>query len=92
MGPPFRIAFRREGRSWNAYVAPVKPGSDSMAGAVLIGSIAIGAVESSQEIRQDFMELMKRVVSHVVTDVTGVAIERWEEPVAAPESERAGHA
>ena len=48
-----RLAFRHEGANWNAYYAM----PDSMADAVPIGSIRMGAVLSSLAIKQAFMDL-----------------------------------
>ena len=81
-----RLALRREGSFWNAYLAL----ANTMDGAKLIGSIAIGAATKNPEIKAAFMAVMQQVVSDAITDVTGATPDTWHtEP--APESERSGH-
>jgi hypothetical protein len=83
---PFRLAFRCEGRMWNAYIAP----PNSMEGAELIGSILLAAAENPA-IRDGFLRLMQSAVTLAIKQTTG-AESSWDDPVTAPEHERAGHA
>jgi hypothetical protein len=82
-----RLALRVEGTMWNAYYAS----PDTMAGAILLGSIAIRFVET-QERKDAFMALMREAVSDILEEIAG---ERpiWPEPHGqpAPERERSGH-
>ena len=82
-----RLALREEGNSWNAYMAL----ADTMDGAKPIGSIAIGAIRKDPEIKNDFMELMKRVLALAIKETTGEAPDTWYTNLA-PESERGGNA
>jgi len=81
-----RLALRREGALWNAYVA----NEGTMDRAFLIGSIALGAVTAHPEIKDGFMQLMKQVLAVAVEDVIGKPLAEWEEK-PAPEHERSGH-
>jgi hypothetical protein len=77
-----RIALRREGIWWNAYWAL----PDTMDGAVLIGSIPMAVAETNLEVKEAYMELMRKVVSTLIPGSI------WPEgPHAAPEHERSGH-
>lgn len=80
-----RLALRAEGNFWNAYAAL----ADTMDGAVLLGSIAIGAVTDNERRRRSFMDLMKSVLADYIKDATGAA-PKWNPPDRAPEHERAG--
>jgi len=82
-----RVAFRREGKLYNAYYA--LPGT--MAGAQFLGSIAMSIVESDPEIHQSFMALMRQVVGNILEAQTGVRPEWPTPPQPAPEHERSGH-
>ena len=82
-----RLSFRVEGSMWNAYAAPLS----TMDGAVLLGSIGIGAISNSPGRKQVFMELMQSVVNDYIKDMIGV-LPTWSEPERAPEAERAGRA
>ena len=79
----FRVALREEGEFWNAYMAH----ADSMDNAKLIGSIAIGAVRQSPEIKAAFMDVMKQTFALAVEKVTGNPPVAWEEH-KAPGHER----
>ena len=81
-----RLALRREGDWWNAYLAH----ADTMEGAKLIGTIKIGAVAQDPKIKKDFMRLMQRVLANAIKDVSGKKPTEWETG-PAPESERSGH-
>jgi hypothetical protein len=83
-----RLAMRLEGMWWKAYAAPL----DTMDGAVLLGSIGIGAVsgdERGQKRKRAFMDIMQDVLDEFIKDATGVA-PRWSDPERGPERERAG--
>lgn len=82
-----RLALREEGSFYCAYMAH----HNTMDNAKLIGSIAMGAVQQSPEIKQQFMELMKQVMGHAIETVIGEAPDHWiTQP--APEIERGGNA
>ena len=81
-----RLALRREGDFWNAYVAI----ENTMEGAILIGSIGMG-IASVPKFKRAFMSLMQDAMAHHVKGITG-RIEGWNDPVAAPEHEKAGRA
>lgn len=81
-----RLALREEGPFWNAYLAP----ANTMDGAELIGSIAIGAVKKNPEVRDGFLKMVQLVLADAVKDVTGEPPIAWDiHP--APEAERSGH-
>jgi hypothetical protein len=82
-----RLAFRIEGDVWNAYVAP----TDSMNNALLLGSIRITAVADQPKRKAAFMELMKASMGDFVRSI-GSDITAWNDPVTAPEHEKAGRA
>lgn len=81
-----RLALREEGTVWNAYLAH----ADTMEGAKLIGSIAIGAVRTNPKIKDAFMAVMQQVLADAIETVTGEPPEEWDIQ-SAPEAERAGH-
>lgn len=81
-----RLAMREEGTLWNAYVAE----EGTMTGAVLIGSIAMGAVKRDESLRRRFLALMRDAFHEAIKGVTGSEVQ-WNDPVRAPEHERAGH-
>jgi len=82
-----RLAMRQEGNYWNAYYAL----KNTMDGALLIGSIRIGAVINNRDRKQAFMEMMQDIVSDFLKDATGQH-PTWNEPQLAPEHEKAGNA
>lgn len=84
--PILRLAMRQEGAMWNAYAA--KP--DTMKDAHFIGSIAIAFVQTDER-RHRFLALMTDAFADLIEQITG---ERplLNAPIAAPESERSGHA
>ena len=84
---PMRLSFRIEGRLWNAYAAERR----TMEGALLLGSIAIAAVAERKDLKDTFMDLMKKVFEGFSRDV-GTPVTSWDEPTPAPETERGGHA
>ncbi len=83
--PRLRLALRAEGNFWNAYVAQ----ADTMEGALLIGSIAMTAVQNRRR-KRAFMELMTDSVKHYLSTV-GATVTGFEER-PAPQHERAGRA
>ena len=82
---PIRLAIRREGGMVSAYLAT----KDTMTGAMLLGSIAMGIAE-----REDFFarwkEIMEEALKIAVRRVFGETPDLIEHPV--PEHERAGNA
>jgi len=82
-----RLALRVEGPTWRAYCAL----PDTMAGAVELGSIALGAVESSPERKAAFIDLMKLIVTDLIEEKSG-ARPGWGGLRPAPEHERSGNA
>lgn len=78
-----RIALRVEGDFWNAYYAP----PDTMAGAILLGSISIGIVQRSETTKRAFMDLMRAVVADMIRDTLHTE-PAWSDPISAPEHER----
>lgn len=81
-----RLAFREEGNMWNAYLAKM----DTMVGAKLIGSIAMGAVIKDPEVKEVFMGLMKKVMANGIEELTGAAPTAWDTRPAS--DTRGGHA
>lgn len=81
-----RLALREEGIWWNAYVAK----ADTMEGAMLIGSILIGAAKKNPEVKAAFKALMQQAMADGIEELTGEAPDDWTTQVA-PEAERAGH-
>jgi hypothetical protein len=82
-----RLALRHEGDFWNGYFAR----RDTMQGAVLLGSIRMSALARNPARKDEFVALMRGLMEDVVTEC-GDEIAHWNEPEAAPESERSGHA
>lgn len=78
-----RLALRHEGKFWNAYYAL----PDSMDQAILLGSIAIAAVER-QDRKQAFMDLMREVVGDLLEEKAGQRPTWPEGAQPAPEAER----
>ena len=62
-----RLAMRREGHMWNAYVAAL----DTMDDAVVIGSIAVAAVADNPKRKAAFQRMMTEFVSEMVRAETG---------------------
>jgi hypothetical protein len=77
-----RLALRKEGTSWNAYVAQ----PNTMEGAIWIGSIAIRFVEDERR-----KEAMTDTLNDVVKEVCGVAPTQWKRETP-PERDRSGNA
>ncbi len=81
-----RLAMRVEGDKWNAYYAL----SDTMDGALWLGSIAMSIVQDLER-KQAFMDLMKSFIDDIFADQIGERPE-WPEPERAPGHERSGSA
>lgn len=82
-----RIAFRVEGEFWCAYLAA----DDTMADAVLLGSIRMSVAQSHGDIKDKFMSLMQETVATAAIDLGAKLV--WPDPPRpAPESERSGNA
>lgn len=84
---PGRLALRVEGDNWNAYFAK----HNTMEGAIFMGSIPMAFVVDRPERKEQFMRLMKDCFDDFIEEQTGVR-SKWDEPIAAPESERTGNA
>ena len=83
---PIRLAIRKEGEFVNAYLAQ----SDSMEGAVLLGSIRRTILERDDSIWEKWKKLMTDAVSNAIHDQFDQR-PTFEEQ-RAPEHERAGEA
>lgn len=81
-----RLAMRHEGNFWNAYYAQ----TDTMKGALQLGSIAIAAVAENEERKAAFLSLMRDFVADLIEEKTGVR-PVMPGPQPAPEHERGGH-
>lgn len=82
-----RLAFREEGKWWNAYIAKM----GTMNGALPLGRTRIRLVEASPLARETFMACMKTLFQeHVV--LHGADRPTEFETRTAPEHERSGHA
>jgi hypothetical protein len=79
---PIRLALRVDGDKWNAYVAR----SDTMEGAIWVGSIAMAFVINNEERKEAFIALMRSAMSDAIEDITGSKPEMLTED--APEHER----
>ena len=83
-----RIAFRHEGHMWNCYVAAL----DTMAGAHLMGAIAMKLVEDNPERKKQFMDLMQESFSDITEHLLGARATYPDGVQRAPEHERSGNA
>jgi len=79
-----RLAMRVEGDWWVAYYAM----PDTMEDALDLGRIRMAAVQD-QTHKQAFMTLMQHFVGDIILEIFG-EIPDWNDPVGAPEHERAG--
>lgn len=84
---PFRIAFREEGESVNAYLAPI----ETMEGARLVGSIHRSLCMLDRALFDSFVELMQTGATALTKDVLGCEPVRFDQ-TTAPEHERSGRA
>ncbi len=82
-----RLAFRQEGKMWNAYYAL----PDTMEGASYIGSIAIVAVQKNTTRKKEFIEMMRGIISEILEERVGQE-PTWGSQETAPEHEKAGNA
>ncbi len=82
-----RLAFREEGEFWNAYLAL----PETMKDAKLVGCILMGTVRKNPDVKRDFMEVMKLILSKASEEVTGEPVMNWDER-KAPEGKRSGSA
>jgi hypothetical protein len=87
---PVKLAMRREGDMWCAYLmANFK--EEKKREPLLLGSIRIIAVEQNEERKQQFMDMMTSFMGEMIELVTGKTPDRFEvQP--APENERSGNA
>ena len=81
-----RLAMRHEGNNWNAYYAL----TDSMDGAIFLGSIAMRFVADPAR-KNAFLDFMREAVSDLIEEQCGERPVWPEGPKPAPERERAGH-
>ena len=79
--------MREEGGNWNAYYSL----AGTMADAIPLGSIRMGAIVGNPERKQAFMDMMRDIVSDLIEENTGIR-PTWGGPETAPEHERAGSA
>jgi len=77
-----RVAFRVEGKWWNAYYA--MPGT--MKGAIKLASIRMTLVEK-EERRTAFLKTVELCVGDAMGTIIGTR-PSWKKPVPAPEHER----
>lgn len=77
-----KLALREEGGNWNAYFV----GPET----TFLGSINMNVVANNPARKQAFQDLMQDALGDVIEQVAGVR-PTWDDPVPAPESERAGN-
>lgn len=82
-----RLAMRHEGNNWNAYYAL----TDSMEGAIPLGSIAMRFIVDRPDRKNAFMDFMREAVSDLIEEASGTRPVWPEGPHQAPEHERSGH-
>jgi hypothetical protein len=82
-----RLAFRREGERVHAYWAR----TETMDGAVWIGSILVSVCDAEPAVWDGFKNLMRDAFSGVVFQDMGIR-PAWGGEQPAPEHERAGRA
>lgn len=63
---------------WNAYYAQ----ADTLEGALLLGSIAIGAVQDKPRPKKIFLDLMRSIVTDILENKLGTPTVVWEGPHA----------
>lgn len=78
-----RLALRDEGEFWVAYYA--KP--NTMDGAIKLGSIRLHLIKENEELRSEFMTMMKNTVSASIETITGKSA-IWTNERIAPGHER----
>lgn len=84
--PIFRLALRVEGNNWTAYCAK----ADTMDGAIWMGSIRLSIVDTNEDRKRAFIELMRGALAEFLKS-QGVLVESWNEQ-DAPQHERSGTA
>jgi hypothetical protein len=84
---PFRLALRREGVWWIAYIAH----PESTKKTVEMARIRMIVAEGNPAVKAKFIELNQLAVEHAMKEI-GHEVAAWNEPVPAPESERSGNA
>jgi hypothetical protein len=67
----FHLELRREGQFWNAYLVVVGAKGDP----ILLGSIALGAVNNSEAAERGFVALMMLVTKDCLKQTVGGDIE-----------------
>ena len=82
--PALRIAFRQEGKWWNAYLA--RP--QTMDRAICMGSILIRLAED-EAVREAFKAMMRAALEVAIREL-GHKNPKWETR-KAPEHEKSGH-
>lgn len=83
---PMRVAFRHEGEFWNAYIAK----AETMADAILIGSIAMRSAKRNPVVKDTFIDLMTQIFRDAAAEL-GLPVSEMEiRP--GPEHERGGRA
>lgn len=87
--PRMRIAFREEGKFWNAYAAQL----GSMENAVLLGSIDALLVHRSKKLKDQFMALSQAAFLEMLVTMQWITPQEaenttWPSPIKAPEHER----
>ncbi len=86
-GLAIRLCMRVEGDFWVAYVAP----PNTMDGAFCAGSISIVYIAHNAERREAFLDMMRDALSETIPEMRGKTL-YWNDPVSAPEHEKAGRA
>jgi hypothetical protein len=82
-----RLAFRVEGNKWTCYYAM----SNTMDGAIWMGSIAMGIVQNDKARKDTFITLMREALADFIEEKIGGHVESWDTK-PAPEGERSGSA
>ena len=82
-----RLAMRQEGGNWVAYYAM----NETMDGAIFLGSIVMAGIIGHSGHKENFMNIMRDIVSEIIEDKTGIKPE-WGGEITAPEHERSGNA
>lgn len=81
-----RIAFRVEGKWWNAYYAL----PDTLKGSIHLGSILMSVVQNP-EAKEAFISAMRHGIGGTMEELLGTETS-WKPPRDAPDSERSGNA
>lgn len=84
-----RLALRREGNAWNAYIAQ----SDTMEDALLIGTLTLHSF-MDDNVKESFMKTMEEYMASFLRSILPEDVSdkvTFGGPEQAPEHERAGH-